>query len=222
MNLKNGAIKNLSALSGGLIWTHHQTSAAVLLSSVVLQPQRGGLLLASGSGRHYAAHAQSSERPFVTCRKGKKLVGVYCSSDKIINHPEYLDELQKKLGCNVIIMSGGVNYPGDIRRLTPFPKEEQWVGVGYAENDKNINRCADILHSRGIDIWLYGTGHIDQGNDDRLSPVDFNGMLFRNQPLTKYSLETGTALCFQKSSIIQWQVNSYSGYVKTTISMRSI
>ncbi|MFC1528522.1 hypothetical protein ACFL5B_01290 [Candidatus Latescibacterota bacterium] len=170
----------------------------------------GGISLVSGSGEHFSAHASTSERPFVTCRKGRKLVGVYCSPDQVINHPEYLDELQDKLGCNVIIVSHGVNYPDEIRRLTPFPQANQWVGVGYAENDENINRCADILHSRGIDIWLYGTGHVDSGNDDSLSPVDFNGMLFRHQPEPKYALEAGgSALCFQKQPIIRWQVNSY-------------
>ena len=175
----------------------------------------GCLTLASGSGGYYAAEAQSSERPFVTCRKGKKLVGVYCSADHVLNHPEYLDELQKKLGCNVIIVGHGVNYPDKIRRLTPFPKEEQWVGVGYAENDENINRCADSLHSRGMDMWLYGTGHTDQGHDDRLSPVDFNGVRFKNQPDPNYALEAGgSALCFQKQSIIRWQVNSYSWVCK--------
>ncbi|MFC1693116.1 twin-arginine translocation signal domain-containing protein [Candidatus Latescibacterota bacterium] len=174
----------------------------------------GGVMLASGNNAQYT-YARSPERPFVTCRKGRKLVGIYCSADQIINHPAYLDELQKKLGCNVIIVNHGVNYPDDIRRLTPFPKEEQWVGTGYTENDENINRCADILHSRGIDIWLYGTGHVDRGNDNSLSPVDFNGMLFRYQPEPEYALEAGgSALCFQKSSIIRWQVNSYSWICK--------
>jgi hypothetical protein len=171
----------------------------------------GGLYLSSGTGRDCVAKARSSERPFVTCRKGRKLVGVYCSADHVLNYPGYLDELQDTLGCNVIIVSHGVHYPEEIRRLTPFPNEEQWIGVGYAENDDAINRCADILHSRGIDMWLYGTGHVDQGNDDRLSLVDFNGMLFRNHPAPDYSLEgSGSALCFQKPSIMQWQVNAYS------------
>ena len=170
----------------------------------------GGLVLASKNGGNSTVHAQSTEMPFVTCKKGKKLVGVYCLADQILNHPGYIDELQKKLGCNVIIMSHGVNYPADIRRLTPFPDVDQWIGLAYAENDENINRCADILHSRGIDLWLCGTGHYDRGNDDSLSPVDFNGVLFRHQPDPKYALEAGgSALCFQKPSIIRWQVNSY-------------
>ncbi|MFC1509463.1 hypothetical protein ACFL60_07255 [Candidatus Omnitrophota bacterium] len=170
----------------------------------------GVLTAITDSGIDQAVHAQPVKPPFVTCRTGKKLVGVYCSPDHVMNHPGYLDELQGKLGCNVIIISHGVNYPEDIRKMTPFPGTDQWVGVGYAENDDAINKCTEILHSRGIDIWLYGTGHYDRGNDDSLSPVDVNGVIFRHQRDPKYALEAGgSALCFQKPPIVQWQVNSY-------------
>ncbi|MBN1293515.1 MAG: hypothetical protein JXB48_16870 [Candidatus Latescibacteria bacterium] len=158
------------------------------------------------------AEAATSGRPFITCRKDKKLIGVYCSIDEILDHPEYIDRLQEKLGCNVIILSApGVNYPRDILKLAPFsPETNQWIGIGYSQEENKINLCAEEIHKRNMDIWLIGSGHYDRGNNDAFSPVDFNGMLLRNQTVPKYAIESSTALCFQKQRIINWQVNAYS------------
>ena len=125
---------------------------------------------------------------------------MYCSPDEVQNHPEYLDELQKTLGVNTVILHGcGVRYLPDILKLAPFPPEKkQWVGVGNAEDDSAINRSAEILHSRRMDMWLSGSGHYDLGNDDSLSPVDFEGTLLRNKPVPKYSTESGAPLCFSE------------------------
>ena len=172
---------------------------------------------ASGSIEDYATQPEPAERPFVTCRKNKKLVGMYCTADEIMNHPEYLDELQERVGANVVIMSSGVNYPPDIRELAPFaPEQNQWIGMDYAEDDNTIHKCAEILHSRGMDIWLYGSGHSDRGNNDSYLLVDFNGEYLRNYPLLKYSLESQSTstLCFQKPEISQWQVNAYAWICK--------
>ncbi|MFC1608494.1 twin-arginine translocation signal domain-containing protein, partial [Candidatus Latescibacterota bacterium] len=165
----------------------------------------GGLALNTGNG--YSIE----QRPRFTCRKGTKLVGIYSNPNEVLNHPEYLDELQKKLGCNLIILSsGGVNYPEELRRLAPYPPEAKtWIGIPYNEDDGDINRCAEIVHSRGMDMWLSGSGHYDRGLDDSISPVDFNGELFRNHPLPKYAIEGGTGLCFQRRKVVRWQQNAY-------------
>ena len=159
------------------------------------------------------ATPSSPERPFATCRKDKKLVGIYCSFDEIASHPEYLDALQEKVGANVIIASHGVHYPPEILELAPFAlAHNQWVGLPFAEDDTTIHQCAEILHARGMDLWLYGSGHVDHGNDDRYAPVDFDGRFLRDLPILKYSLEGGAsaALCFQKSAINRWQENAYA------------
>ena len=152
-------------------------------------------------------------RPFATCRNDTKLVAMYCNPEEVLNHPEYLDSLQRVLGVNVInIMGQGVTYPPGILSLLPFPGERShFIGLRHQENDDYIHKCAEILHTRNIDMWLYGTGFIDPGVDDRLSPVDFNGRLFRNQPVPRYAIEGGdSALCFQKESINRWMTNAYS------------
>ena len=156
-------------------------------------------------------------RPFATCRKGTKLVGVYCSPGEVLNHPEYLDALQAVLGVNVVILHGsGMRYPSEILRLAPFPPEKkQWVGLPHAEDDTTINRAAEILHSRRMDMWISGSGHYDLGNDDSLAPVDFNGTLLRIKPVPKYSTESGAPLCFQKARVIEWQTAAYSWIAKT-------
>lgn len=171
----------------------------------------GGLVFAAGNGGNSAAQTRPSKRPYVTCRKGKKLVGVYCSADQVLNKPDYIDELQKKLGCNLVILQAtGCSYPEEIRRLSPFPPEKnQWIGRGYSENDEEIHRCSEVIHARGMDVWLSGSGHMDNGHDDALSPVDFNGMLLRNHPKPKYGIEGGTGLCFQKPPVVRWQENAY-------------
>ena len=171
----------------------------------------GGLILSTGREPPVIAEGESSGPPFVTCRKSKKLVGVYSNPDEVQNHPEYLDALQKKLGCNLIILSaGGVNYPEEIRRLAPYPPEANtWIGIPFSEDDGAINRCAEIVHSRRMDMWIIGSGHYDRGLDDSLSPVDFNGVLLRSHTAPKYAIEAGTELCFQRPKIVRWQQKAY-------------
>ena len=99
-------------------------------------------------------------RPFATCRNDTKLVAMYCNPEEVLNHPEYLDSLQRVLGVNVInIMGQGVTYPPGILSLLPFPGERShFIGLRHQENDDYIHKCAEILHTRNIDMWLYGTG----------------------------------------------------------------
>lgn len=154
---------------------------------------------------------RSDGPPFVTCRKDRKLVGVYCSPFEVMQHPEYLDALQSKLGCNVVVLSAdGVTYPDDLRPLYPFPAGvNQSIGPAYAEDDEPVHRCAEILHGRGIDMWLIGSGHSDMGYDDSLSPVDFDGVMFKRHTVPKYAIESATGMCFQKDRVLRWQVNAY-------------
>lgn len=165
--------------------------------------------------RSYGAPS-SNGRPFATCRKGIKLVGVYCSPGEVLNHPEYLDDLQNKLGVNTVILHGsGVKYPRDILALAPFPQEKkQWVGVGYTDDDSALDRAAEILHERHIDMWLSGSGHYDLGNDDTLATVDFDGRPLRTKPVPKYATESGAPLCFQKRRVMDWQSAAYGWIAK--------
>ena len=173
----------------------------------------GGLSSAMAHADIDPAKTRPSDRPFATCRNDTKLVAMYCSPDEVLHHPEYIDSLQQVLGVNMInVMGQGVCYPSEILSFSPFPVERgHFIGLMHQENDDYIHKCAEILHAREIDMWLYGTGFIDPGVDDRLSAVDFNGRLFRHQSVPRYAIEGGdSALCFQKKSINRWMVTAYS------------
>ena len=169
-----------------------------------------GAGLALGGGTSFG-EVKNEGPPFVTCRKDRKLVGVYCSPYEVMEHPEYIDALQTKLGCNVIALNAeGVTYPDEIRRLYPLPPEvKQSIGPAHVDNDEPIHRCAEILHGRGMDMWLVGSGHADLGYDDSISPVDFDGIMFRHHRVPKYAIESATGLCFQKERILRWQIHAY-------------
>ena len=56
--------------------------------------QSAAVMAGTGS---FSKKAGSSRTPIVRSISGKKLIGCLCSLDDIINHPKYIDALQKKL-----------------------------------------------------------------------------------------------------------------------------
>ena len=156
-----------------------------------------------------AAHAQSkSERPFVTGRKGKKLVGCYCSVKEILEQPKYMDALQNKLGVNVVICRSSIKMPQWLKDLNPFTNNT-WMGMSPAKDDDDspLVKSINEVHRRSMDFWLYYSG-IHYGTKSRsLCAETFDGIPFSELPHTKYAYchdPALTAVCVNKPSVVAW------------------
>ena len=155
------------------------------------------------------SHAQKKpDRPFVTGRKGKKLVGCYCSVDEILNQPKYMDALRKQLGVNVIICRSGIKMPQWLKNMNPF-KDNVWMGISPAKDDDDspLVKAIDEVHNRGMDFWLYYSG-IHYGTKSRdLCAETFEGIPFSELPHIRYAYcqdPALTAVCVNKPSVVAW------------------
>lgn len=155
--------------------------------------------------------ASPSERPFVTGVPGKKLVGCYVSAGDILDSPEYIDALQKKLGVNVLLCSNAIKMPQWLRDMHPL-KEQGRMIVSHFDDDSRLNRAIEETHKRGMDFWLYFSGH-HYGTDVHRPYIaeTFDGVKFMDLPQIKYALcQSLITTCFSKPAIRDWDTAVFS------------
>jgi hypothetical protein len=105
--------------------------------------------------------AAPSGRPFVTGVKGKKVVGCYVGVAELLSEPKYIDALQKQLGVNAVIVSPpAIKMPAWLKEMNPL-KGKAWMGTSPIkdDDDSQLVKAIDEAHRRGMDAWLYYTGH---------------------------------------------------------------
>ncbi|MBN1290503.1 MAG: hypothetical protein JXB48_01590 [Candidatus Latescibacteria bacterium] len=154
-------------------------------------------------------HAQNkSGRPYVTGRKDIKLVGCYCSTDEILNQPKYMDALQTQLGVNAVICRSAIKMPEWLKNLNPF-NNSIWMGISPAKNDDDseLVKAIDEVHSRGMDFWLYYSGIHYGARSRELCAETFEGIPFSEIPHARYAYcqdPALTAVCVNKPSVVEW------------------
>ncbi|MFA6472420.1 MAG: twin-arginine translocation signal domain-containing protein [Candidatus Latescibacterota bacterium] len=159
------------------------------------------------------AAVQSSNRPFVTGVKGKKLVGCYVSIDEILKEPKYLDALQQKLGVNTVINHfTGIKMPQSLKAMNPL-QGKGWMGMMPANNDddSNLVKAIEEVHRRGMDFWMYYTGHHYGQLYRPVCAETFEGVPFNELPPIPYALCQGLiTVCFNKPSVVNWDLKAYT------------
>ena len=166
---------------------------------------------AAASGQSHAAQAAGS-RPFATGVKGKKLVGCYASANEILDEPKYMDALQKQLGVNAIICRTGLNMPQWLKDMNPL-KGNGWMGASPAkdDDDSQLVKAIDEVHRRGMDFWLYYTGHHYGQLYRPVCAETFEGVLFSELPQIPYALcQSLITVCFNKPSVVDWDQTAYT------------
>lgn len=114
-------------------------------------------------------------------------VGIYLSTDVVLQHPDYLRVLQQQIGLNTVVLSFTGDLPQNVRRLSPFfespPTDQQLsdlvlkhmdgqpvdpreyerardsMGPGLAGrgDDKRYRAAITQLRELGLDVWLCGS-----------------------------------------------------------------
>ena len=160
-----------------------------------------------GSGDSIAARtgAAASPRPFVTDVPGKTIIGCYSSVDQIVNNPKFIDALQKKLGVNMLIVSSGIKMPEWLRAMNPLgPKA--FFHTGHIEDDTALNKAIEETHRRGMDFWLYFSGHHFGEEGRPIMSETFEGVKFIDLPPIKYSYaQSEYTACFEKPAIREFE-----------------
>ncbi len=162
--------------------------------------------------------AHAAERPFVTGVKGKKLVGCYVSVSEMLNEPKYIDALQKQLGVNAVIVSPpAIKMPDWLKEMNPL-KGNGWMGTTpiKEDNDTQLVQAIDEAHRRGLDVWLYYTGHHYGQLYRPACSVTFEGVPFSELPPTKYSLcRELITVCFNQPEVADWDLTAYTYGART-------
>jgi hypothetical protein len=164
-------------------------------------------------GAKTARAAQSSGRPFATGVKGKKLVGTYVSTAEILNEPKYMDALQKVLGVNALIVSPPeIKMPDCLKEMNPL-KGKGWMGTSPVkdDDDSQLVKAIDEAHKRGLDVWLYYTGHHYGQLYRPVCAETFEGVPFYELPPIPYALcQSLITVCFNKPEVAEWDVAAYT------------
>ncbi len=165
-----------------------------------------------------AASAAPSGRPFVTGVKGKKLVGCYVSVAELLNEPKYVDALQKQLGVNAVIVSPpAIKMPAWLKDMNPL-KGKGWMGTSPIkdDDDSQLVKAIDEAHRRGMDAWLYYTGHHYGELYRPACAVTFDGIPFNELPPIKHALCQGlVSVCFNKPEVAEWDRTAYTYGART-------
>ncbi|RKY59336.1 MAG: hypothetical protein DRP95_05170, partial [Candidatus Latescibacterota bacterium] len=144
--------------------------------------------------------------------KKRKIVGYYGSFRDLVEHPAYIDALQKELGVNLIIASGPIKIPKEILDMNPAPGlgPNQGIGCSWTDDDSLVHRGIEEAHRRGMDIWLcYGGVHYGL-RVPKLCVVNFEGRRLCDLPQTPYSVyEYNPPVCMARPDVRAWNEAVY-------------
>ena len=172
----------------------------------------GASSLLSPKGAGAQKPAASTGRPFVTGVKGKKLVGCYAGIQEILEEPKYMDALQERLGVNAIILYTGIRMPDWLKEMNPL-KGNGWMGTTPAkdDDDSQLVKAIEEVHRRGMDFWLYYTGHHYGQLYRPVCAETFDGIPFNELPPVPYSLcQSLITVCFNKPEVVEWDRTAYT------------
>jgi len=164
---------------------------------------------AAVSGSEYLgagnAEVRSSDMPVRIGEPGRKIVGCYCTLEEILDTPQYIDALQEKLGVNVLFCSPPIRLPGWLLKMNPIGPDRIMNARGHTEDDSGVYRAVEETHGRGMEFYLYYTGH-HYGEESRpIVSETFDGVKFLDLPQVKYSLEFMKTACFAKPVVREYE-----------------
>ncbi|MFC1606528.1 hypothetical protein ACFL47_01045 [Candidatus Latescibacterota bacterium] len=180
-----------------------------------LQSSTAGALGAAtllSSSEAQAFQHNNSDRPFVTGVPGKKLVACYEGAKTILEEPKYMDALQEQLGVNAIICRTGLKMPDWLKEMNPL-KGKGWMGASPVKDndDSQLVKAIDEVHRRGMDFWLYYTGHHYGQLYRPVCAETFEGIPFSELPQIPYSLcQSLITVCFNKPEVVDWNRTAYT------------
>lgn len=90
----------------------------------------------------------------MNAKPADRVVGIYLSTQTVIDGPGYLDALQRDAGLNLVILMGGYTLSPAATALNPLPEERYGPGFGWDADGRPLERAIEMLHERGMRAWL--------------------------------------------------------------------
>ncbi len=179
---------------------------------------RGALALATAGLGNAPAIAQSGTEPTwprVTGIPGRKVIAYYATADEILREPKYLDALQKRLGVNVLLCSPPIRLPPHLLEKNPLGPSRTLCARAHTDDDSEVFRAVEETHRRGMDFWLYYTGH-HYGEECRpICAETFDGVKFLDLPRVKYSREWAGTVCFSRPIVKEFEPEVFAWGART-------
>jgi len=149
--------------------------------------------------------AAPSNRPFVTEVPGKTIIGCYSSADQILKQPKFIDALQQKLGVNALIVHHPIKMPDWLKEMNPLGANRH-MHVSHTDDDSGLVSAIEETHRRGMDFWLYYSGHHFREESRHIMGETFEGIKFIDLPLIKYALaHSEYTACFERPAVKEWE-----------------
>lgn len=180
-----------------------------------------GALLPDGNACASRPGADPSPRPFVTGVPGKTIIGCYASVEEILKTPKYMDALQKTLGVNALIVGASIKMPGWLKAMNPLGPDRV-MHAGYTDDDSTLAAAIEETHRRGMDFWLYFSGH-HYGEESRpIMGETFEGIKFIDLPSIPYAYaHSEYTACFTKPAVRAWETALF-GYAAKSYDVDSM
>ncbi|MCE5250968.1 twin-arginine translocation signal domain-containing protein [bacterium] len=171
----------------------------------------------TGTSETRAAQTAGSE-PVSSIQPGvskNRVIGCYCTLEEILDSPKYIDALQAKLGVNTLYCSPPIRLPDWLLRMNPIGPDRIMNARGHTGDDSGVHRAVEDTHSRGMQFYLYYTGH-HYGEESRpIISETFDGVKFLDLPPIKYSLESMKTSCFAKPAVREYEPAVFSYGART-------
>src|SRR5687768_1078267 len=84
----------------------------------------------------------------------ERVVGMYLSTRTVVDNPGYLDALQRAVGLNLVILSGGFTLSPEAAALNPLGIDGKGPGFSWEADGTPLERAIELAHERGIRVWL--------------------------------------------------------------------
>ncbi len=151
------------------------------------------------------ARDAAAAKPAVTGIPGKKLIGYYATVEEITGEPKYIDALQKKLGVNVLLATPPIKLPPHLLAKNPIGPSRTLCARAHTDDDSMVFKAVEETHRRGMDFWLYYTGH-HYGEECRpICAETFDGVKFLDLPRIRYSREWAGTACFSRPIVKEFE-----------------
>ena len=139
--------------------------------------------------------------------QGEKLIGCYSNYKEIVENPKYIDALQEKFGVNVLLAGSYVNIPDWLRAMNPLVGTERVMYIGFTDDDSDLIKAIEETHRRGMQFWLYFSGHHNSPKDREPMSETFEGVKYSDLPRIKYSPSSCVEFttCFSKPNVMAYE-----------------
>ncbi|MFC1508888.1 hypothetical protein ACFL60_04270 [Candidatus Omnitrophota bacterium] len=145
----------------------------------------------------------------------KKTIGCYVTLDEILEQPKYIDALQKELGVNTLLCSPPIKLSQWLLDMNPIGPKRIMNARGHTDDDSGVHKAVEDTHRRGMEFWLYYTGHHYGEESRNIVSETFDGVKFLDLPSVKYSLELMKTSCFSKPIVKEYEPAVFSYGAKT-------